>query len=90
LQKPNVAKDEKIPLPSVFGDGVIYVSSKRYKRILKRRQKRKIQKRLVPEIKKKRKREPVHESRSKLAQRRKRDENGRYIKIVYVFLCLLL
>jgi hypothetical protein len=37
-------KDEKIPLPSVFGDGVIYVSARRYKRILIRRKKRKDQK----------------------------------------------
>jgi len=38
------AKDEKIPLPSLFADGVIYVSSKRYKRILKRREQRSRQK----------------------------------------------
>lgn len=37
-------KDEKIPLPSVFGDGVIYVSARRYKRILIRRKKRREQK----------------------------------------------
>ena len=43
--RKNINKDEKIPLPSVFGDGVIYVSSKRYKRILIRRKKRKAEKR---------------------------------------------
>ncbi|CAI2362489.1 unnamed protein product [Moneuplotes crassus] len=74
-------KDEKIPLPSVFGDGIIYVSAKRYKRILIRRKKRKAEKRLVPKPKTKTKREPMHQSRSKLAKRRIRDENGRYIPI---------
>ena len=44
---PASKTDEKIPIPSVSGDGVIYVSAKRYKRILIRRRKRKAEKKSV-------------------------------------------
>jgi len=72
---------DKIPLPSLFGEGIIYVSSKRYKRILKRREAKARQKQEIAKPKKKEKRQPIHESRSKLALRRQRDKNGRYIPL---------
>lgn len=77
-----------MPLPSVFQDGkndIIYVTAKRYKRILKRREQRtKIEKRfkaLAKMVKPKpaKKRGPIHQSRSNLAQRRERDKNGKFI-----------
>jgi hypothetical protein len=40
-----------------------------------------MEKAVVAPVKKKTKREPMHESRSKLALRRERDKNGRYIPI---------
>ena len=39
-EKSSKQLSDKIPLPSLFGDGIVYVTAQRYKRILKRRQAR--------------------------------------------------